>query len=461
MAELMQAQSIRRDLSPEDLFQWIVDSYEGLENEGDEYQFQVESDDQAVNIVTMHASKGLEYKIVFCPSLSLTSSNNQKGDFLTFKNLQNESCFTIKALITEDQKASNELMQNREYRRLVYVAITRAIYQCVVVVTNNRLKHTLKDFLSVIDQSIIPITEGANEGVDLDIANRHIYSNPLNRLDYNPGSIVVPDREWRILSYSGLSAKGEHSAPDWQYAEGDDYDTFIYHDLKRGNQTGEMIHKLFEVTDFGNYLYWKKNVLNVGKQFGQDLEAKSDLYIQLIQNVVKASINIENQSFCLTDVNYGKILRELEFNFLVGPVQIREVQRILESLDLKFYFRDQELLNGFLNGFIDLFFEYEGQYYILDWKSNFLGDHLGAYNSVNVLRSMDENNYHLQYLIYTVAAVKYLLNRLKNFDYNLHFGGVIYMFVRGVRENAMQGIFLTKLPSDLVQRVSNILSPQV
>ena len=70
---------------------------------------------------------------------------------------------------------------------------------------------------------------------------------------------------------------------------------------------------------------------------------------------------------------------------------------------------------------------------------------MNAYNQENLLNAMNINNYHLQYMIYTVALVRYLRQKIENFDYDTHFGGVLYLFVRGVRINNTTGIYFNRL----------------
>jgi exodeoxyribonuclease V beta subunit len=102
-----------------------------------------------------------------------------------------------------------------------------------------------------------------------------------------------------------------------------------------------------------------------------------------------------------------------------------------------------------MNGKMDLFFRYNEKYYILDWKSNFLGYSLEDYQNANVEEAMTDNNYHLQYLIYTMASRLYLRNRIQNFDYSRQFGGVVYLFLRGIRTDSDNGIF-KRIPSESI-----------
>ena len=107
---------------------------------------------------------------------------------------------------------------------------------------------------------------------------------------------------------------------------------------------------------------------------------------------------------------------------------------------------------GLLNGLIDLFFEYKGKYYILDWKSNYLGDHLSYYEGEDNMReAMNSGNYHLQYFIYSLAAKKYLEARLKDFNYERDFGGAIYVYLRGARKGKASGIYTNKPTVDQLE----------
>ena len=110
-----------------------------------------------------------------------------------------------------------------------------------------------------------------------------------------------------------------------------------------------------------------------------------------------------------------------------------------------------------MNGKMDLFFEHLGRYYVLDWKSNYLGAITEDYSSAALAIAMNESNYHLQYLIYTLAAKKYLESRLPAFDYETQFGGVIYLFVRGMRIGSDAGIFACKPALSKIVQLENML----
>ncbi len=103
-------------------------------------------------------------------------------------------------------------------------------------------------------------------------------------------------------------------------------------------------------------------------------------------------------------------------------------------------------LRGLMKGFVDLVVRRDGRYYILDYKSNHLGDRLDDYGPEGMARAMAQHGYHLQYLIYTVALHRYLRTRLPGYDPERHLGGVRYLFLRGMRPERGDGwgVFQTR-----------------
>ena len=85
-----------------------------------------------------------------------------------------------------------------------------------------------------------------------------------------------------------------------------------------------------------------------------------------------------------------------------------------------------------MKGFMDMAFQFQNRFYVLDWKSNFLGSRLEDYGQEAMAAAMKDEYYIIQYHIYTVALNQYLHLRLPGYNYETHFGGVYYMFLRGV-----------------------------
>ncbi len=107
-----------------------------------------------------------------------------------------------------------------------------------------------------------------------------------------------------------------------------------------------------------------------------------------------------------------------------------------------------------MKGYIDLIFQARGKFYIADYKTNYLGDAIADYNSGHLQEEMRLAGYDLQYHIYTVALHRYLKNRINEYSYSEHFGGVFYLFVRGMSDEATtQGIFYDKPDQQLIKQL--------
>ncbi len=124
---------------------------------------------------------------------------------------------------------------------------------------------------------------------------------------------------------------------------------------------------------------------------------------------------------------------------------------IITSLFEKHFNFERHSYKGYVMGFVDLVFRNYDRYYILDWKSNHLGDNISAYSSYNLDKAMSDANYHLQYFIYTISVCRYLRKIHKDFDYEKDFGGVFYVFVRGCRKGKDSGVFYYKPSWDSVR----------
>jgi exodeoxyribonuclease V beta subunit len=268
-------------------------------------------------------------------------------------------------------------------------------------------------------------------------------------------------KSWAKLSYTMLASKGETIDRRSNKSSLEPYDTFIYYLLQRGVKTGNLLHYLFENIDYSADNYWSFYIAQTVKKYlPTQSNEMENMLLKLVNHVTTAEIKCSDVSFKLKQITTDKKLAEFEFDFniqLFNPISLSELINNEVPVNLRY----NEQLEGIMNGKVDLFFQHEDKYYILDWKSNYLGDELHCYSNALLYNVMTENNYHLQYLIYTVAIKKYLETRLPSFDYEKQFGGVIYLFIRGVRENTNNGIFFTKPSLGLIQKIESMLSVAV
>jgi exodeoxyribonuclease V beta subunit len=117
-------------------------------------------------------------------------------------------------------------------------------------------------------------------------------------------------------------------------------------------------------------------------------------------------------------------------------------------------------LEGFLHGFIDLAFQQNGRFYLVDWKSSFLGPSPDDYAPSRLVAAMEQHHYVLQYHLYAVALHRWLGQRVPGYDYDAHFGGVRYVFVRGVTPatGETRGVFVDRPSRGTIEGLSRLLS---
>jgi exodeoxyribonuclease V beta subunit len=135
----------------------------------------------------------------------------------------------------------------------------------------------------------------------------------------------------------------------------------------------------------------------------------------------------------LHGVTRERRLNELGFNVPAHGLTANELNALLRSLGYPVDRLTFARLDGYLKGYIDLVFEHADRYYIVDWKSNHLGYAPADYGRPALAAAMAEHGYHLQSLLYCVALARYLARRVPDYRHDEHFGGVFYLFVRGVR----------------------------
>jgi len=158
---------------------------------------------------------------------------------------------------------------------------------------------------------------------------------------------------------------------------------------------------------------------------------------------------------CATLMDLGTVRPELEFwfescNVATGALDSLVRQHTLEGADRVQV--DNRRFNGMLKGFIDLVFEHEGRYYVLDYKSNTLGEDDSAYTDQAMGQAILDKRYDLQYVLYLLALHRLLKARLPGYDYDQHIGGAVYLFLRGIHAPGA-GAFTDKPPRALIEQL--------
>jgi len=114
-------------------------------------------------------------------------------------------------------------------------------------------------------------------------------------------------------------------------------------------------------------------------------------------------------------------------------------------------------LNGMLKGFMDLVFAQQGRYYVLDYKSNWLGPDASAYTPAAMATAILHERYEIQYVLYLFALHRLLKARLPDYDYDRHLGGAIYLFLRGI-EAPSRGVHAERPPRSLIEALDRLFA---
>ncbi|WP_236749364.1 PD-(D/E)XK nuclease family protein, partial [Aeromonas caviae] len=286
------------------------------------------------------------------------------------------------------------------------------------------------------------------------------------------------ERDWWISSYSGLAAQGNghgkgvlanpgfddevatEAAVTVQEEEAPAPSIFTF---PKGARPGTLLHSLFETIDFehagGESL--AQHIAALLTQEGFD-EGWAPVLQQQVEAVLDTPLETGlGDPVRLRDLTPERKQVELEFFLPMGRVTAPALTALCQQHDplsrggkpLGF-----ATVQGMLKGFIDLVFEWQGRWYLLDYKSNHLGMSPADYGRPALERAMREHRYDLQYQLYSLALHRLLALRLPGYDFDRHFGGVFYLFLRGMPQG---GIFHARPSRELVLGLDELFSKGV
>ncbi|MBI5606362.1 MAG: exodeoxyribonuclease V subunit beta, partial [Deltaproteobacteria bacterium] len=514
LSEVLHQESTERKLGMTGILKWLRQQMDPDSPRLEEHQLRLESDAEAVRIVTIHKSKGLEYPVVFCP-FNWGGSRIGKNEEFLFHDDQDESRLK---LVLDPEDNPNRMTAEKEILaenlRLLYVALTRAKNRCYLAWgrfnkaetsalafllhpphdnLENIVEATGENFKKLTDadirQDLAVLTrksKGSIQFSDLPLAHgQEQVPAPETReeLFFKPFSGLVR-RDWQVASFSSLLSgftRGTETS-DYEAIDLPDYDQGIFTQealpgkepsgifaFPKGAKSGILLHDIFERIDFadGDQGALKEIVAGKLREYGFEGHWEEALY-DLVTRVLSVSLQQNDPVLKLSDIRMEDRLSELEFYFPLNPITPKRLSRIFaEQAGPEIgddFPRRMENLNfsptqGFMKGFIDLVFQFEGRFFLVDWKSNFLGSRVEDYGQPALIMEMRKNFYILQYHLYALALNRYLMNRLPDYAYERHFGGVFYIFLRGIdpEKGAGFGIFQDLPRKELMEALSREL----
>lgn len=444
IAEILIVHQYETNVHAEGLISFL-DEFEHMQlSEDERLKKRLNTCQDAVQIVTQHSSKGLEYEIVFI--LGLIKRNSSLDQLLAEANPSRLSLILDKQ-DPRYQAYCEEI--DAEKMRQLYVAFTRAKYRVYAAAISpqeklnqgfatpmelflarinqpassyseiyERIKtvdyySTFCQFLDSLDPSF-SITYTYEQG-DANENRPSIYPKTLHLLT-PPANIEIPDDKIGIYSFTLLSKQFEQSTPTLSPPHDFSAEIKNPHSLPAGNATGLLLHEILEHFPFETMrdINHPKELSLASYLEGTDFLPWESTIAEILFKTLKTPFKFDQETFCLQEIPAAQTFREIEFLY---PCD----QGMFHSNTPK----------GFLKGVIDLVFEHEGKYYIIDWKTNWLGPDQEAYAHPSLANAMIANNYHLQSAIY-VESLKRYLRIFNHHDFLDVFGGIYYLFLRGV-----------------------------
>jgi exodeoxyribonuclease V beta subunit len=466
LIELVHQAAINEHLGINKTLDWLQTSIhkaKAQNSKSDAQQLRLESDDNAVQIVTMHRSKGLEYPIVFCPCLGQHNEHLSRESELITCHDNDKTVVDLGSANFEQHRQLAIIEEHAEDVRLFYVAVTRAKYRCYItwanVRTQNKPNESALAHLMEFADSDFSRQQARLQSFVAAQPQSFLYSLLING-QVTQGYYKKPRRtnslqgrqrqrvlytNWQMSSYTALSALSEHDAPELPEDKAREQAEPLIprlsssEELPKGAHTGNVVHDLLENHAFSDLASGKDiSVLRdkACQRYSLKLD-RSELLDELLENVVKTPLSESEPDFCLMNLPENQCLKEMPFYLAMQEMNAQKINTILQDSPA-YQSLSSKTLCGYLTGFIDLICEYEGRYYVMDYKTNFLTE----YDNAHLTLAMREHNYGLQYWLYTVVLHRYLQNRLPDYDYVRHFGGVRYLFVRGMLPDIpMSGVY--------------------
>lgn len=503
LLELLRAEAQRQHQSIERLVAWLAERRSEASDRQDrapeEHLLRLESDENLVEIVTVHSSKGLEYDIVFCPYTFTGRSRRAQSKPLVGFHDPDAGWQSVLDFGSAEKERARECAENEERAeslRLLYVALTRARRACVCSfgpvkgAHNSALGWLLRSGeeapASVVGsgwEEVLAAAAERSEGAirvrsvsDVVLADEACAERLVASGEGGAAHDESVDHQARRLSRrvrasrwttsfsqlargrgADLRDRDTHEEPAADGAGSFGHDIFAF---PRGAKPGVCLHKIFETVDFAEAESDARaaTTRRILGQFGYG-EEWAPAVSKMVEDVLATALD-ESGTIRLADISRAARLDEAEFHYPAARVTLGDLNTLLTRHGLPALStaaRDGDLptplTQGYLKGYIDLLFEADGRFYLADYKSNWLGARVEDYRAARLPAVMEEHLYTIQYLAYSIALHRMLGQRIAGYDYEQHFGGVRYLFVRGMRPElgVGHGVFAHRPPQALVE----------
>lgn len=481
-----------RTLGLHGLLDWLQARIANADPDDETQLLRLESDARRVQIVTLHKSKGLEYPLVYLP---FTGIGTRRPDSGRYRVLHEGGHRVLLWRIDKDDpawKAAGDIArQNAEAEdaRLLYVGLTRAEHALWIAagdladIGKSRLAPLLAGMAALGDHADVRIVEGPAEP-------------PPPRLPSEHEAAVAPARtatrriaaDWWVYSFTQLAhaeAGGDPLAASTQADPGGEDETpasdpdapatvaalpAAADPRFAGSRFGVVMHAALENADFAVWRDWRPDdaapagqdrviadALREGGYAEADIAAGLDVLVPLIGHTLGTRLP---EGVRLVDLPADARRAEIEFHFAMTATPVPALLALLHrhgALRTRSAFGARQRLEGLMTGLIDLTYHHDGRWYVLDYKSN----QLPGYDAAAMQQAMAHSEYDLQALIYTLALHRWLRFRLGDaYDYVRDFGGVRYLFCRGLdlAQQPSPGVHAQRFDPELVHALDALFA---
>ncbi|WP_301358848.1 exodeoxyribonuclease V subunit beta [Stutzerimonas nitrititolerans] len=505
LAELLQQAAAELD-GEQALIRHLAALLAGEGAAAEEQVLRLESDAALVRVVTIHKSKGLEYPLVFLPFIC--SFRPAEGG----RPLQLQDGDSRRLVLEPDEEDIERADRERlgEDLRLLYVALTRARHACWLGIADLK-KGNAK--ASLLHRSALGYLLGGGQPLSASglLASwleplekpgecRLLPAPEANDSSYREATVEqaepswpTPARRaaehWWIASYSALRTgdslespieRFDDAAPEnpaAQKAADDERESVpvvgpvglagSLHLFPRGPNPGTFLHGLLEMAGREGFAQVASDPAALREQIARRCQRRGlDAWIEPLNSwlgsLLTTPLKLEGDArVSLAELTVYQ--PELEFWFETQRVDVRQIDALVQRHVLPGVPRPALLpdrLNGMFKGFIDLAFEHQGRYYVVDYKSNWLGEGDAAYTDEAMQATVASHRYDLQYVLYLLALHRQLQLRLPDYDYERHVGGALYLFLRGSHAPG-QGIHRARPPRELIEALDALFKGQM
>ncbi|MCP1316014.1 3'-5' exonuclease, partial [Halomonas sp. 707D7] len=492
LGELLQQASQELD-GEHALIRFLLEAMADPESQNDSHKLRLESDADLVKVVTIHKSKGLEYPLVFLPFIH--NHRPVKATDVPLRWHDDEGRLQLSLDADEQTLTTAERERLGEDLRKLYVALTRARHATWLGLAplkegeQSAVGYLLNAGKAIAPAALAKTLEGLARNSEINVtsppdptAQRLASAQAPEALGHARAPARPAREHWWIASYSALRLSGTLTAPSSAPLEPAtaqeatafevldeprdlaEPQAFHLHKFPRGPGPGTFLHGLLEWAGRSGFqaaldddeafedMLWRRVQLRGWQAWQTPLSG----WLKALM-VTPLPLGA-GRSVALTALADYQV--ELEFWLAAKTVDTRQIDALVSRHLLPGHARpalDRDTLNGMLKGFIDLAFEFDQRFYVLDWKSNYLGPTDAAYEPEALRQALLEKRYDLQAALYLLALHRLLKARLTDYDPHRHLGGSLTVFLRGSRSEG-RGVHVEPAPVALIEALDALFT---